>query len=81
MSFDIVIRGGTVIDGSGLGSFRADVGVVDGRIASVGKIAERGAKRSTPRVMRSPRGSSTGTRTWTPRCSGTRREAARAGTA
>jgi N-acyl-D-amino-acid deacylase len=44
MSFDIVIRGGTVIDGSGLGSFRADVGVVDGRIASVGKIAERGAQ-------------------------------------
>ena len=44
MSFDIVIRGGTVIDGSGLGSFRADVGVVDGRIASVGKIAERGAE-------------------------------------
>lgn len=42
MSFDIVIRGGTVIDGSGLGSFRADVGVADGRITSVGKIAERG---------------------------------------
>jgi N-acyl-D-amino-acid deacylase len=42
MSFDIVIRGGTVIDGSGLGSFRADVGIVNGRIASVGKIAERG---------------------------------------
>ena len=44
MSFDMVIRGGTVVDGSGLGSFRADVGVVDGRIASVGKIAERGAE-------------------------------------
>jgi N-acyl-D-aspartate/D-glutamate deacylase len=44
MSYDIVIRGGTVIDGSGLGSFRADVGVVDGRIASVGKIAARGAE-------------------------------------
>jgi N-acyl-D-amino-acid deacylase len=44
MSFDIVIRGGTVVDGSGLGSFRADVGVVDGRIASVGKIAERGVE-------------------------------------
>jgi N-acyl-D-amino-acid deacylase len=42
MSFDIVIRGGTVVDGSGLGSFRADVGVVDGRIASVGNIKERG---------------------------------------
>src|ERR1700684_2422838 len=42
MAFDLVIRGGTVIDGSGLGSFRADVGVVDGLITSVGKISERG---------------------------------------
>jgi N-acyl-D-amino-acid deacylase len=44
MAFDIVIRGGTVVDGSGLGSFRADVGVVGDRIASVGKIRERGAQ-------------------------------------
>jgi N-acyl-D-aspartate/D-glutamate deacylase len=44
MSFDIVIRGGTVIDGSGLGSFRADVGVVGDRIVSVGKITDRGAE-------------------------------------
>jgi N-acyl-D-amino-acid deacylase len=40
--YDVVIRGGTVVDGSGLGSFRADVGVVDGRIAEVGRISERG---------------------------------------
>src|SRR6202453_2675656 len=44
MSFDIVIRGGTVIDGSGLGSFRADVGVVGDRITSVGKITDRGTE-------------------------------------
>ena len=72
MSFDIVIRGGTVVDGSGLGSFRADVGVVDGRIASVGKITERASRRSTPRATSSRPASSTGTPTWTPRCSGTR---------
>ncbi len=42
MPYDIVIRGGTVIDGSGLGSFRADVGVSGDRIAYVGRIAERG---------------------------------------
>ncbi len=42
MSFDLVIRGGTVIDGSGLGSFRADIGVVGDRIAAVGRIAARG---------------------------------------
>ena len=42
MSFDLVIRGGTVIDGSGLGSFCADIGVVGDRIAAVGRIAARG---------------------------------------
>ena len=42
MSFDLVVRGGTVIDGSGLGSFRADIGVVGDRIAAVGRIAARG---------------------------------------
>src|SRR3984893_1409457 len=42
MAYDLVIRNGTVIDGSGLGSFRADVGIVDGTIAFVGRIKERG---------------------------------------
>jgi len=44
MPFDIVIRNGTVVDGSGLGSFRADVGVVDGRIGFVGRINGRSAR-------------------------------------
>src|SRR3954463_7524496 len=43
MAYDLVIRNGTVIDGSGLGSFRADVGIVGGAIAFVGRIKERGA--------------------------------------
>jgi N-acyl-D-aspartate/D-glutamate deacylase len=42
MPYDIVIRNGTVVDGSGLGSFRADVGIVDDRIASIGQVRERG---------------------------------------
>lgn len=42
MSYDLVVRGGMVVDGSGLGSYRADVGVVDGRIATIGRIRERG---------------------------------------
>src|ERR1700691_6594068 len=44
MPYDIVIRNGTVVDGSGLGSFRADVGIVDDRIASVGQVRERGIR-------------------------------------
>ena len=42
MSFDLVIRNGTVVDGSGFGSYRADVAVNDGRIAVVGRVRERG---------------------------------------
>ena len=43
MGYDVVIRNGTVLDGSGLGSYRADVGLRDGKIATIGRIAERGA--------------------------------------
>ena len=44
MAHDIVIRGGTVVDGTGGLPFSADVGVADGRIAEIGKIAAKGAK-------------------------------------
>ncbi len=43
MSFDTVIRNGIVVDGTGLAPFRADVGIVGGRIARIGRIKERGA--------------------------------------
>jgi N-acyl-D-aspartate/D-glutamate deacylase len=41
---DIVIRNGTVVDGSGLGSYRADVGISGDRIADIGRIGERGRR-------------------------------------
>jgi N-acyl-D-amino-acid deacylase len=44
MPYDTVIRNGTVVDGSGLGSFLADVGIAGGRIAFVGRVRERGAQ-------------------------------------
>jgi N-acyl-D-aspartate/D-glutamate deacylase len=40
MSYDLVIRNGMVVDGSGLPRYRADVGVKDGRIARIGRISE-----------------------------------------
>ena len=42
MTYDLVIRNGTIVDGSGLDGFRADVGVIGDRIATVGRIRERG---------------------------------------
>lgn len=40
--FDLVVRGGTVFDGSGGAPCAADVAVQDGRIAAVGQIAGAG---------------------------------------
>jgi N-acyl-D-aspartate/D-glutamate deacylase len=36
--FDLVIEGGTVIDGSGKAPFAADVGIVGSKIAAIGKL-------------------------------------------
>ena len=44
MAFDVVIRNGTVVDGSGFGGYRADVGIAGGVITRVGRIRERGAE-------------------------------------
>jgi N-acyl-D-amino-acid deacylase len=43
MPYDLVIKNGTVIDGSGLPRYRADVAVRHGRVAAIGRI--RGAAR------------------------------------
>jgi N-acyl-D-aspartate/D-glutamate deacylase len=41
---DLVIRGGTILDGSGSARFTGDVGVAGGRIAAVGRVDERGRR-------------------------------------
>lgn len=41
-AYDVVIRGGTVVDGSGGEPFAADVAVADGVIVGIGRIAGRG---------------------------------------
>ena len=42
--YDLIIRNGTIIDGSGDARFLADVAVQDGRIAALGKIEETGRR-------------------------------------
>jgi N-acyl-D-aspartate/D-glutamate deacylase len=41
---DVVIRGGTLVDGTGAPARRADVGVRDGRIVAVGEVTEDAAE-------------------------------------
>jgi N-acyl-D-aspartate/D-glutamate deacylase len=44
MTYDLVIRGGTVIDGSGAPRRTADVAFIDGIVAAVGVVDERGRR-------------------------------------
>jgi len=39
MAFDLLVRGGTVVDGTGEAAYTADVAVRDGRIAEVGRVS------------------------------------------
>ena len=38
MAYDLLIRNGRIVDGSGMPSFRGDVAVKDGKIAEIGKL-------------------------------------------
>jgi len=44
MGFDLLIRNGTIVDGSGLPSYQADIGVVDGKITAIGHVNGEAAK-------------------------------------
>ena len=48
MPHDVVIRNGSVVDGSGPEPYWADVAVDDGRIVAVGHVTGAASRRSMP---------------------------------
>ena len=44
MAFDLIVKNGMIVDGSGLPRFRGDVGVKDGKIAEIGRLDGVAAK-------------------------------------
>ena len=44
--FDLLIRGGRIVDGTGTPSYMGDVGISGGKIAAVGQLAGRSARRT-----------------------------------
>jgi len=44
MDYDLLIRNGRVVDGSGLPSYVADVGIKDGKIAEIGRLSGSAAR-------------------------------------
>ena len=40
MTLDLVVRGGTIVDGSGAARFSGDVGIKDGRVVAIGVVDE-----------------------------------------
>lgn len=44
-TYDTIIRGGRIVDGTGYPAFRGDIGITGGRIAAIGNLARAEARR------------------------------------
>ncbi len=78
---DYVIKGGTIVDGTGAAPRPGDVGIRGERIVAVGEVDEPARRRSMPRASWSLPGSSIPTPTTTPSSTGTATPHRRATTA
>ena len=43
--FDVLITGGSIIDGSGSERYRADIGIVSDKIDAIGDLSDASARR------------------------------------
>src|SRR2546428_12433959 len=46
--FDVVLQGGSIVDGTGNPWYRGDIGIRDGLIAEIGDLSGRATRRSLP---------------------------------
>ncbi len=44
MTLDLIVKGGTIVDGSGQGRYRGDVGISGGKIVEIGRIRAQAAR-------------------------------------
>ena len=81
--FDTIIKGGTVVDGTRVPRYKADIGIKNGKIAKIGHLnssdANQGARCERARL--SPRGSSICTATMMRSSTGIRSARSAVGTA
>src|SRR4029453_5022160 len=49
MAYDLIVRNGMIVDGTGFARYRADVGVKDGKITEIGRIPATPPPTTTPR--------------------------------
>ena len=64
MAYDLLIKNGLIVDGSGMPAFRGDIGIKNGKIVDIGKLsgtagrtvdAEGRARRVDPRIRTNQR--------------------------